>query len=169
MFLAILTVARIVISTTWKKGLYDGKIISDRDLILFFKHQFTVKIRYDRKHLDRKTLNKKWLHVATLIVRKGAIPIPPLTAHGRDGLGLSRTLARLVIVTLSPFIPQLVEHCVSRYCHLVYSNQEAPTLFIFMPNAILDSHSNHSYYQSLVDSPSLDLILSIFRVVLFPS
>ena len=71
-FLAILAVARMVIWETRKKGLYDGANFSHRDLILFFKHQFRVKIRCDRKRLDRITFDKTWVYAASLVVRKGA-------------------------------------------------------------------------------------------------
>ena len=70
-FLAILTVARMVIWTTRKKGLYDDANFSHRDLILFFRHQLRVKIRCDRKHLDRITFNKRWVNASSLVVRKG--------------------------------------------------------------------------------------------------
>ena len=61
-FLAILAVAGMVIWVTRKKGLYDGTNFSHRDLILFFKHQLRVKIRCERKCLDRITFDKKWVH-----------------------------------------------------------------------------------------------------------
>ena len=57
-FLAILAVARMMIWTTRKKGLYDGANFSHRDLILFFRHQLRVKIRCNRKRLDRITFDK---------------------------------------------------------------------------------------------------------------
>ena len=56
-FLAILAVARMVIWTTRKKGLYVDANFSHRDLILFFKHQLWVTIRCDRKRLDRITFD----------------------------------------------------------------------------------------------------------------
>ena len=43
-FLAILAVARMVIWTTRKKGLYDGANFSHRELILFFRYHLRVKI-----------------------------------------------------------------------------------------------------------------------------
>ena len=46
---------RMVIWTTRKKGLYDGANLSHRDLILFFRDQFRVKIRCDRKRLGCRT------------------------------------------------------------------------------------------------------------------
>ena len=52
-FLAILAVARMVIWETRNKGLYDGTNFTHRDLILFFRHQLRVKIRYERKRLNR--------------------------------------------------------------------------------------------------------------------
>ena len=58
MFLAILAVARMVIWTTRK---YGGSNFSHRDLILFFRHQLRIKIRCDRKRLDRITFDKGWL------------------------------------------------------------------------------------------------------------
>ena len=57
-FLAILAVARMVIWETCKKGLYDGANFSHHDLILFFRHQLRVKIRCDRKRLDRINTTK---------------------------------------------------------------------------------------------------------------
>ena len=84
-FLAILAIARMVSWITRKKGLYDGTNFSHRDLILFFRHQLRIKIRCDRKHLDRITFNRRWVHAASLVVRKGAMlesSVPPLLAHG---------------------------------------------------------------------------------------
>ena len=43
-FLAILAVARIVIRTMQKKGLYDNANFSHCDLLLFFRHLLRVKI-----------------------------------------------------------------------------------------------------------------------------
>ena len=72
-FLAILAVARMVIWMTRKKGLYDGVKFSHHDLISFFRHQLRVKIRCDRKHLDRITFNRRWVHAASLVIQKGAM------------------------------------------------------------------------------------------------
>ena len=91
-FLAILAVTRKVIWVTRNKGLYEGANFSHRDLILFFRHQFRVKIRCDRKRLDRITFDKRWVHAASLVVRKGATlesSFPPLPAYGDGGPGLS--------------------------------------------------------------------------------
>ena len=71
-FLAILAVARMVIWSTRKKGLYDDANFSHRDLVLYFRHQLRVKIRCDRKRLDRIAFNKRWVNAASLVVRKGA-------------------------------------------------------------------------------------------------
>ena len=70
-FLAILAVARMVIWTTRNKGLYDDASFSHRDLVLYFRHQLRVKIRCDRKRLDRITFAKRWVNAASLVVRKG--------------------------------------------------------------------------------------------------
>ena len=89
-FLAILAVARMVIWTTRNKGLYDDANFSHRDLILYFRHQLRVKIRCDRKRLDRITFSKRWVNAASLVVRKGATlesSFPPLPAHGVYGTG----------------------------------------------------------------------------------
>ena len=89
-FLAILAVARMVIWTTWNKGLYDDANFSHRDLVLYFRHQLRVKIRCDRKRLDRITFSKRWVTAASLVVRKGAIlesSFPPLPVHGVYGTG----------------------------------------------------------------------------------
>ena len=72
-FLAILAVARMMIWTTRKKGLYDDANFSHRDLILFFMYQFRFKIRCDRKRLGRITFDRRWMHAANQIVRKGAM------------------------------------------------------------------------------------------------
>ena len=87
-FLAILAVARMVIWTTRNKGLYDDANFSHRDL--YFRHQLRVKIRCDRKRLDRITFSKRWVNAASLVVRKGATlesSFPSLPAHGVYGTG----------------------------------------------------------------------------------
>ena len=84
-FLAILAVARMVIWTTRKKGLYDDANFSHLDLILYFRHQLRVEIRCDRKCLDRITFNRKLVNAVSLVVRKGAMlesTFPPLPVHG---------------------------------------------------------------------------------------
>ena len=84
-FLAILAVARMVIWSTRKKGLYDDAIFSHRDLVLYFRHQLRVKIRCDRKRLDRITFDKRWVNAASLVVRKETTlesSFPPPPAHG---------------------------------------------------------------------------------------
>ena len=89
-FLAILAVARMVIWTTRNKGLYDDANFSHRDLVLYFRHQLRVKIRCDRKRLDRITFSKRWVTAASLVVRKGAMlesSFPPLPAYGVYGTG----------------------------------------------------------------------------------
>ena len=91
-FLTILAVARIVIWMTPKKGLYDGANFSHCDLILFFRHQLRVKMRCNRKRLDRITFDRRWVHAASLVVRKGATlesSFPPLPAHSDYGPGLT--------------------------------------------------------------------------------
>ena len=70
-FLVILAVARMVIWQTQNKGLYEGANFSYRDLILFFKHLLRVKIRCDRRRLDRITFSKRWVHAASLVECKG--------------------------------------------------------------------------------------------------
>ena len=91
-FLAILAVARMVIWMTRKKGLYDNTNFSHRDLVLYFRHQPWVKIRCDRKRLDRIIFNQIWVNAAILVVRKEAIltsSLPPLPVHGVYGTGPS--------------------------------------------------------------------------------
>ena len=87
-FLAILAVARMVIWTTRNKGLYDDANFSHRDLVLYFRHLLRVKIRCDRKRLDRITFSRRWVNAASLVVRKGSMlesSFPPLPAHGVYG------------------------------------------------------------------------------------
>ena len=89
-FLTILAVARMVIWTTRNKGLYDDANFSHRNLVLYFQHQLRVKIRCDRKRLDRITFSKRWVNAASLVMRKGATlesSFPPLPAHGVYGTG----------------------------------------------------------------------------------
>ena len=89
-FLAILAVARKVIWMMRKKGLYDIANFSHHDLVLYFRHQLRVKIRCDRKRLDRITFNKRWVNAASLVIRQGAMlesTFPPLPAHGVYGTG----------------------------------------------------------------------------------
>ena len=91
-FLAILAVARMVIWTMRNKGLYDDAKFSHRDLVLYFRHLLRVKIRCDRKRLDRITFNRRWVNAASLVVRNGAMlesSFPPLPAHGVYGTGPS--------------------------------------------------------------------------------
>ena len=57
------------------------------NLICYFKHQLRVKVRCDRKRLNRITFDKRWVKVASLDVRKGAI-FPPLS-HGHSNTGSS--------------------------------------------------------------------------------
>ena len=89
-FLAILAVARMVVWTTRNKGFYDDANFSHRDLVLFFRHLLRVKIRCDRKCLDRIKFSKRWVNAASLVVRKGAMlesSFPPLPTHGVYGTG----------------------------------------------------------------------------------
>ena len=89
-FLATLAVARMVIWSKRKKGLYDEANFSRRDVVLYFRHLLRVKIRCDRKRLDCITFSKRWVNAACLVVRKGAMlesSFPPLPAHGVYGTG----------------------------------------------------------------------------------
>ena len=91
-FLLILAVDRMVIWTTRNKGLYDDGNFSHRDLVLYFRHQPRIKIRCDRKRLDRITFDKRWVNAASLVVLNGAMlesSFPPLLAHGVYGTGPS--------------------------------------------------------------------------------
>ena len=111
-FLVILAVARMVIWTTRKKGLYDGANFSHRDLILFFRHQLRVKIRCDRKRLDRITFDKRWMYAVSLVVRKLESSLPPLPAHGDDDSSGPHPVSSFFI---HPFCP-LVSFCLD-VCH----------------------------------------------------
>ena len=89
-FLAILAVARMVVWTTRNKGFYDDANLSHRDLVLSFRHQLRVKIRCDRKRLDRIKFSKRSVNAASLVVRKGAMmesSFLPLPTHGVYGTG----------------------------------------------------------------------------------
>ena len=77
-FLAILAVARMVIWTTRNMGLYDDANFSHRDLVLYFRQQLKVKIRSDRKHLDRITFSK----------RVGECSLPGRKKQGNFGVSL---------------------------------------------------------------------------------
>ena len=100
-FLAILAVARMVIWTMRKKGLYDDANFSHRELVLYFRHQLRVKIRCDRKHLDRITFDKRWVNSASLVVRKGAMLgscFPSLPTHGVYGPGIPSQVSRFFVL-----------------------------------------------------------------------
>ena len=56
-----------------KEGIYDDANFSHRDLVLYFRHQLRVKIRCDRKRLDRITFDKCLVNTASLVERKGAM------------------------------------------------------------------------------------------------
>ena len=87
-FLAILAVAR----NKGNKGLYDDANFSYRDLVLYFRYLLWVKIRCDRKRLDRIKFSRRWVNAASLVVRKGAMlesTFLPLPAHGVYGTGPS--------------------------------------------------------------------------------
>ena len=90
--LVILAVARKVIWTSRRKELYDDANFSHCDLVLYFRHQLRVKIRCNRKRLDRITFDKRWVNAASLVLRKGAMlesSFPPLPVHGIYGTGPS--------------------------------------------------------------------------------
>ena len=90
-FLVILAIARMVIWQTRNKGLYEGANFSYH-LILFFRHQLRVKIRCDRRRLDRITFSKRWVYAASLVVCKWATlesSFLPLPAHVDNGPGPS--------------------------------------------------------------------------------
>ena len=62
------------------------------DLILFIRHQLRVKIRCDRKCLDRITFDRRWVHSVSQVVWKGATlesSFPPLLVHGDNRPGPS--------------------------------------------------------------------------------
>ena len=67
-FLAILAAARKMIWTMQKKEWYDDAKFSHCDLVLYFRHQLRVKIRCDRKRLDRVTFDKRWVNAASLVI-----------------------------------------------------------------------------------------------------
>ena len=92
-FLAILAVARMVIRTMRKKGLYDDANFFHPDLVFYFRHQLRVKIRCDRKRLDRITFNGTWVNAASLVVKKRAMlessffPLPAQRVYGTGPSG----------------------------------------------------------------------------------
>ena len=96
-FLVILAIARMVIWTTWKKGLYDDANFSHPDLILFFRHQLRVKIRCDRKCLDCITFHKRWVNAVSLVIWQGTMwesSFPSLPVHCVYGLRPSEPYLR---------------------------------------------------------------------------
>ena len=81
----ILAVAKTVIWTTQKKGLYNGANFSHRDQILFFWHQLRVKMRCDRKRLGCIEFDRRWVHAVSQVVRKRPTLesyFLPLSVHG---------------------------------------------------------------------------------------
>ena len=90
-FLAILAVARILIWTTRKKGLYDDANFSHRDLVLYFRHQLRVKIRCDKTigpHNIRQKVGEcsKPGRTKVTVLESSFLPLP---AHGVHGTGPS--------------------------------------------------------------------------------
>ena len=82
----------MVIWTTRKQRWYDDAKFSHRDLVLYFRHQLRVKIRSNRKRFDLITFNKRWVNVASVVVRKVAMlesSFPSLPTHGVYGTGPS--------------------------------------------------------------------------------
>ena len=73
---SFLAVARMMIWTTRKKGLYDDANFSHRALVLYFRHQLRVKIRCDRKRLDHKTFDKRWVNAASKEVDNVGVILP---------------------------------------------------------------------------------------------
>ena len=108
-FLAILAVARMVIWTTQKNGLYDDANFSHHDMILFFRYQLKVKIRCDRKPLDCITFHKRRVNAASLVVRRGNVgvilPSSSCTWHLRSGSFGASSLESLVCSMLWVTIP----------------------------------------------------------------
>ena len=76
-----------------KKELYDDANFSHCDLVLYFRHQLRVKIRCDRKLVDRIKFNRRWVNVASMVVRKGAMlesffsTLPVHGIYGKDPSG----------------------------------------------------------------------------------
>ena len=91
-FLAILAVAQMVFGRRETK---DCMTMQSFLIVIWFCSlgiSLRVKIRCDRKRLDRITFDKRWVNAASLVVRKGAIlesSFPPLPAHGVYGTGPS--------------------------------------------------------------------------------
>ena len=73
----------------WNGDLDDGSNFSHRDQIWFFWHQLRVKIRCDRKCLDRITFDKRWVHAVSLVLRKGTMLKSSFPTHGYYGSGRS--------------------------------------------------------------------------------
>ena len=72
-FLAILSVARMVIWSTRSRRLCGDANFSHRDLVLYFRHLLGVKIRCDGGRLDRVAFSGGWVNAAILIVGRGAM------------------------------------------------------------------------------------------------
>ena len=85
------TNSRTKLKPATPKGTLSKLFSSWRDLILFFRHQLRVKIKCDRKRLDRIKFNWGWVHAVSLVVRKGATvesAFPPLPDHSDYGPSL---------------------------------------------------------------------------------
>ena len=103
-------------------------------LILFFRHQLRVKIRFERKRLDRITFDKRWVHAASLVVRKGATlksPFPPFPGHGCIGLSLPGPHPGKLSIQLFPLLPLVSSVTCHRSRHLV--SKDLPAHFFFSP------------------------------------
>ena len=145
--LAILAVARMMIWQTRKKGLHDNANFSHFDLVLYFRQQLRVKIRCNRKRLDRITFDKLG-ECGELCRKKG------------DNFG---------VILLSSACPWRLQYGsfgtpsrVSRLCHrprhLEVSLHDLPHPINFVPQPLLQSafvedlgisHVYNSYHLSL--------------------
>ena len=65
-FLCLLGLLRVVIWTTRQKGCFDDEFFSPGQLVAFLRHSVKVKIRSERKRLDRRAFNERWVKVAQL-------------------------------------------------------------------------------------------------------
>ena len=87
-----------------KMRLYDGANFSDRHLIPFFRHELGFKIRFYRKILDRITFEKRWVHAASLVVRRGATLESSFPARSSNGISFLEPNPGKVVFSYPPLL-----------------------------------------------------------------
>ena len=117
-FLAILTVTRMVLWVMQLKELYEDGSFFHHDLIGFFKHLHCEKIRFSRKRGNFIKFGKRWINVANLFVRnvtrlESTFPsLHMIRLQFQDSARVSHFLASGMIVSYLPVCFLLAFFCI---------------------------------------------------------